>query len=179
LEQARATAMAKNTYVFVGFEETNYATPKTATQTPGTGRVAVQVFSSLDGTLNLQAANLQAVSRVQVFDNLDLPASLSSATGTLSNKAKLQSAADVISSSSGFPTVSSTSAIVSGNYTYTMIVAFDSGGALHLPTSPQTTLQYLEVDLQQSNGTTIPTTSNNQSAIQVDGLTGAVIIYRS
>ncbi len=84
LEQARAYAMANNTYVFVGFEETDFSSSSTQLQTPGTGRVAVQIFSSLDGTLNVSTANLAPLSRIRIFNSLDLPPSLASSTGTLS-----------------------------------------------------------------------------------------------
>jgi hypothetical protein len=60
-------------------------------------------------------------------------------------------------------------------------MAFDPQGTVHLPASTTQSglLQYLEIDLQESNGSTAPTAATNVSAIQVDGLTGAVTIYRS
>ncbi len=181
LEQGRAYAMANNTYVFVCFEETNFTTPSDQAQSPGTGRVAVQVFSSLDATMNLTPSNLAAVSRMQIFNSLDLPSSLASTTGNLSTR---QTASYIVGSNSGstqFPPAASTiTTITSGNFTFSKIIAFDSRGELHIPVNPPVEgLQYLEIDLQQSNGSTAPTAAKDQSAIQVDGLTGAVTIYRS
>ncbi|MCE0499340.1 MAG: prepilin-type N-terminal cleavage/methylation domain-containing protein [Methylacidiphilales bacterium] len=174
LAQARAYAMANNTYVFICFEETNFSTPSNQTQSTGTGRVAVQVFSSLDSTMNLASTNLSAVGMLKIFNNLDLPQSLTATTGTLSGRPT----ADYIVGSTGFPTASTT--ITSGNFTFSKIMAFDPQGVVHIPSStPQSGLQYLEIDMQESNGNTAPTAATNVSAIQVDGLTGAVTIYRS
>jgi len=181
LEQGRAYAMANNTYVFVCFEETDFTTPSTQAQIPGTGRVAVQVFYSLDATLNLAPSNLAAVSRMQVFNGLDMPESLGSTTGNLSTR---PTASYIVGSNNGStqfpPSASTITPITSGNFTFTKIIAFDSRGELHIPVSPPVVgLQYLEIDLQQSSGNIAPTAAKNQSAIQVDGLTGAVTTYRS
>lgn len=178
LEQARSYAMANNTYVFVGIEETNFSTPLSQSQTAGTGRVAIQLFAALDGTLNLTPSNLTAVSRMQIVDSLDLPASVTATTGTLPNKQPLTSPSGYVVGSSSYPAASSS--IVSGNFTFSKIMAFNPQGGLVIPANPaQSSLQYLEVDVQESNGSNVPATNSNQSAIQVDGETGAVIIYRS
>jgi prepilin-type N-terminal cleavage/methylation domain-containing protein len=185
LDEARAYAMAHNTYVFIGFEETNFSTPTTQAQTVGTGRVAVQAFSSIDGTLNLGAStsngtppsNLTAIIRAQIFDNLDLPASISSSSSGLTNRPS----GDYIVGSSSFPAFPSGSGITSGKFSFSKVIAFDPQGQLHLPATspPQTGMQYLEIDMQQSNGAAVPNAAHDLSAIQIDGLTGAVTIYRS
>jgi prepilin-type N-terminal cleavage/methylation domain-containing protein len=176
LGQARAYAMANNTYAMVGFEETNFSTPRTQVQTVGTGRVAMQLFASIDSTLNLTQSNLLALSPVRVFDNLHLPASISLTSGTLSNR---QPATYIVGSSTFLPSAPS-STITSGNYVFTKIMAFGPQGEIHLPTTPPTAnLKYLEVDVEPSNGASVPTASTNQSAIQIDGLMGTVTIYRS
>jgi prepilin-type N-terminal cleavage/methylation domain-containing protein len=180
LQQARAYAMANNTYVMVGFEETDFSVPRNQKQSTGKGRVAIQLFSSLNGTLDLTPANLMAVGRLQAFDNVHL-APPTTNTGTLANRMPppaLPTAAYIV----GDSLPASTSPIVSGNYTFTQVMAFNPQGEIYLPTTtpPTTSLQFLEVDLQQSNGAAVPTPpSNNQSAIQIDGLVGAVSVYRS
>jgi prepilin-type N-terminal cleavage/methylation domain-containing protein len=174
LEQGRTYAMANNTYVFVCLEETDASTATTQAQNPGTGRVAVQLFSSIDGTMNLAASNLKIVSRLQVFENLDLPGSLNSNTGTLNGRP----AASYVMGNGNFP--NSATAISSGRFTFSKIIALDAQGTLHLPTiPPQSGLQYVEIDLQPANGTVVSGTSNNLSAIQIDGLTGMVTTFRS
>ena len=115
LEQARAYAMANNTYVFVGIEETNGSTPSSATQTAGQGRVAMQAFASLDGTLNLTSTNLAAINRLQILNNVDLPASLSATTGTLPNRPSGSSISIYYLGSSSFPTLSGSNQITSRN----------------------------------------------------------------
>ena len=96
LEQARAYAMANNTFVFVGFAEVDAAVPdSTMPQTPATstagGRVAITVVASKDGTrgydLNnpgdgitgswvtnygAKGANLVAIGKLQRFENLHM-----------------------------------------------------------------------------------------------------------
>ncbi len=58
LEQARAYAMANNTYVFVGLEEVDASrTASVVPQLPGTGRVAVAVIASKDGTRDYDVTN--------------------------------------------------------------------------------------------------------------------------
>ncbi len=173
LEQARAYAMANNTYVFVGFEESDFGTPSTAAQTAGTGRVAVQAFASADGTLNLSASNLSPINRLQILDSLDLAPAITLTTGGLPGRP----AADYVIGSTSFPAPSST--ISSRNFTFSKVIAFDSLGLVHIPTvAPQPSLQYLEIDVQPSNGNSVPTAATNASAIQVDAMTGAVSVYR-
>ncbi len=58
VEQARAYAMANNTYVFVGVVETDGSQPASGPQSTGIGRVAIQAFAALDGTMNFTASNL-------------------------------------------------------------------------------------------------------------------------
>lgn len=176
LEQARAYAMANNTYVFVGFAETDGSALPNGPQTAGIGRVALQAFASLDGTLNLAAANLSAITRLQILGNVDMPGSLAQNTGTLAGRP----AATYSVGNSTFPAVASSSAITSRNFTFTKIIAFDAMGVVHIPTTPPTTgFQYLEIDLQPANGNIVPANNANVSAVQVDGTTGVVNVYRS
>ena len=174
LEQARAYAMANDTYVVVCFEETDASIPTSQAQNSGTGRVAIQAFSSLDATLNLTGQNLMRLGRMRIFDNIDLPDASSLSSGTLPGRPK----ADYVVGNSGFPAAADE--VISGGFTFSKIIAFDPQGGLHIPTNPsQAGLQYLEIDLQQSNGSTAASNAKDVSAIQVDGLTGAVNIYRS
>ncbi len=180
-DEARTFAMANNTYVFVGVEEIQFSPGGAGTPVAGTGRVAVQTFYSLDGTMNLASSNLRGVSRLQVFDNIHLPSSLatgSATTGTLAQRPSVP--ADCVVGSDSFPTASAP--LTSEGYTFNEVIAFDPQGRVHLPaTTPEVGMQYLEIDLQQSNGSVpVPVASaKNLSAIQIDGLTGSVTVYRS
>src|SRR2546423_7119979 len=58
LEQARSYAMANNTYVWVGFKEVDASKDSSASpQTTGTGRVAIAILASRDGTRGYDATN--------------------------------------------------------------------------------------------------------------------------
>jgi prepilin-type N-terminal cleavage/methylation domain-containing protein len=175
LEQARAYAMANNTYVFVGIEETDGATASSATQTAGSGRVALQAFASLDGTLNLASANLAPIDRLQILNGVDLPASLQANTGALANRPATSSV--YFFGSSSFPAASTQ--IVSRNFTFSKVIAFNSLGTVSIPSSTTTGFQYLEIDAQPAYGDVVTASPKNVSAIQVDATTGIVTVYRS
>lgn len=93
LEQARAYAMANNTFVWVAFKETDAAQSPTETpQLDGIGRIAILVVASRDGTrgydvLNpakswsasyekTNGSNLIIINKLTRFDNLHMAASL-------------------------------------------------------------------------------------------------------
>lgn len=58
LDQARTYAMSHNTYVFVGFVETDVSdNPSSLPQTTGIGRVSVAVVASKNGQRNYDVAN--------------------------------------------------------------------------------------------------------------------------
>jgi prepilin-type N-terminal cleavage/methylation domain-containing protein len=173
LEQARAYAMANNTYVFVGIEETNASGPSTGAQTNGNGRLAIQAFASSDGTSNSAQLNLKPVAKLQILNNLHLLPSLSLTTGNFSQRAT--TGVDNVASS--FPAPVNT--IVSGNFTFSQIIAFNAQGLVSIPTTASTSgLQYIEYDLEPTNGTALPATTTNAAAIQVDTTIGTVNLYR-
>jgi prepilin-type N-terminal cleavage/methylation domain-containing protein len=180
LEQARAYAMANNTYVFVGIEETDASQPAGGAQNPGIGRVAIQAYASLDGTLNLAAGNRQALNRLQILNNLHFPASLTATSGTLASRPTADYSLGSSSGSTAYPTVSSANAITAGNFTFTKVIAFDALGIVHIPTSPAISgFQYIEIDAEPTNGTAISANTTNVGAIQIDATTGAVTVFRS
>ena len=180
LEQARAYAMANNTYVFVGIEDTDASQSAGGTQNPGIGRVAIQAFASQDGTLNLGASNLTAINRLQILNNLHVPASLSATSGTLANRPSADYSLGSTTGGTTFPTVSSANAIISRNFTFSKVIAFDALGIVHIPTSPAISgFQYIEIDAEPTNGTTISANTTNVSAIQIDATTGAITVFRS
>jgi len=173
LEQARAYAMANNTYVFVGIEETDINTPTGQAQSPGTGRVAIQAFASNDGTGNSAQDNLKPIAKLQILNNLHLLSSLALTTGNFSQRAT--TGVDNVANS--FPAPVNT--IAAGNFTFSQIIAFNAQGLVSIPTTASTSgLQYIEYDLEPTNGTTLPATTTNGAAIQVDATIGAVNVFR-
>ena len=196
LEQARAYAMANNTHVFVGFEETNVSNSSSVNpQVTGTGRVAVAVVASRNGTSNYTTipvatswtstyANgtlLTAISPLQHFENMHLSGT---ALGSTGNMARPPVSSSLQVGNSSF--ISSTpfdwplgKAIGTGQYSFQHVIEFDPQGVawFQSTTNVNTMVQYLEICLQQTNGTSVSTGSNG-AAIQIDGMTGSARIYR-
>ncbi len=81
LDDARAYAMANNTYTFIGIEEVDASQPTSAvpqnlvTATKG-GRIAAAVVTTRDGTsaLGTDNSNVVAISKLKVFPNMHLQA---------------------------------------------------------------------------------------------------------
>jgi hypothetical protein len=196
MDQARAYAMANNDYVYVGFQEVNVAVGDTvvpqqaATSTVG-GRVAVAIVASKDGTPTLKSANLYALQKVARFDNLHLAdfTNMTASAGPMSARALIDG---ITSLSVGSPTFASTQSpaptfswplqATTAQYQFTKIIQYDSQGVASIP-GVSTIPQYIEVALQQTHGNSIPAlpanlSSGNQIAIQTDGITGFLHIYR-
>jgi len=181
LERARAYAMANNTYVFVGIEETDAAQTATDIQQTGgghIGRVAIQAFASVDGTMNLASSNLVSINKLQILNNVDIPASLSQTSGALAGRPT--TTPDFNMGASSFPVLSNASSITSRNYTFNKVIAFDSLGVVHVPAAtPSSGYQYIEIDVQPTNGNVIPSKVSNVGVVEIDATTGAVTVYHS
>ena len=109
MDDARAYAMANNTYVFVGIEEVDsslstYAVPQHQYGGSGTGggRIAVAVVATKDGTNYTSTTgltsvnNLLAINKLKIFSNAHLidysmngPSGITPTTGQLANRVKL------------------------------------------------------------------------------------------
>jgi prepilin-type N-terminal cleavage/methylation domain-containing protein len=103
LNDARAYAMANDTYVYVGLEEVDASVATTSTQTQYTlgkngGRIGIGVAASIDGTASLSqttgsvttgdiSANLVPISKLRVFNGITLmPAYATIAQSTITPK---------------------------------------------------------------------------------------------
>ncbi len=90
LEQARITAMANNTYTWVGFYEEDASVPSTTPiATPGNGRLVISIVASIDGS-NVYGSNtsgpidptkLRQLGKLVKIENVHLPL-LAIGTGT-------------------------------------------------------------------------------------------------
>ena len=196
LEGARTYAMANNTYVWVGFAETDASRLASANpQTPGTGRIAVAVVASKDGTRGYDATStglgtppwpdnkgttLVAISPLKHFENVHLAPSLPNQGGlsrpTISPGNYSLGNTNSITSFD-WPLGNATGA---GQYSFTKVINFDPQGVPRIQTSvnADTVVTYMEIDLIPTHGNNVPTTSSNVAAIQVNGMTGATRIYR-
>jgi hypothetical protein len=191
--------MAKNTFVYVGFTEVQ--APQAGTgSTSGNGCVVVVAMATRDGTRGFDAnssdpagswssnynngSNLLLVNKPLYVNNLHLPAQQEASTANMARPA-LSSSSDLING----PSIQSEtplayplgSPLTGGQYTFNRVIYFDPTGASHmqLPTTTSGEIDpYLEVDLQPTHGTSVQSTAANLAAIQIDGMTGAIRVYR-
>lgn len=178
-EQARAYAMANNTYVFVGITEVNASNSDSATaQAAGTGRVVVVAAGSKDGTrgFGVSNTNLVALSKPRRFDNVHL----NDATPNSGNMSRVVVASGFQAGNAAFAAENSFQWPLSGgaaNYTFTKIIQFDPRGAASIQSSSRSVPQWLEIGLSPARGNTV-VAENNCAALLLDGVTGSVKIYR-
>ena len=189
ITRARAYAMANNTYVFVGIQEVGASNPISGTQTAGTGRVAVTVVASSDGTRGYPTCigsstaltSLNVVTPLRHYDNLHLLTSSAINTTTLPNTTASGATYEAASTTSlttftwplgsaspQYPTFGSNGTVIQ----------FNPQGEAQIVTGAYTDpiLQWIEIDLIPTHGTTVSTT--NPATILIDGASGSVTTYR-
>lgn len=180
LEQARTYAMGKNTYVYVGLQEVDVITPTSA---DGVGRVAVAVVASQDGArpyTNSPApltTNITAISKLQYFDNVHLTSASALNNGTNMTgrpAADIDLGGTMAKTSFKWP-------IPSGNkYIFQRVIEFDPQGVPRVQTNStfdSSVNGRIEIALLPTHGN-VSSTNANQAAIQIDGITGAVRVFR-
>jgi prepilin-type N-terminal cleavage/methylation domain-containing protein len=196
LENARAYAMANNTYTWVGFYEeapngatvssTVIANPPPYTQAnSNVGQVLVGVAASLDGTRSFTSGNLVAVQKLTVIRNLHITSLVPLAnnlTGNLATRTTADSYLDCENT-----TLNSTSALgfpVISNFTFYKTICFSPRGEAELDTvnsssTITSTMQHLvEIGLVPTHGGIVNKSATNLVALQISGLGGVVKIYR-
>ena len=201
VENARAYAMANNTYVWVGFfEEDASKAPGIA----GIGRIVISVVASTDGTgvfstgvTAVDSARLIQVNAPMTIENVHLKTASSGdadfpvGTGNgdsfdtrpaVNVTGGLAQIGDTTPPSSitpfPFPTGSA-----SPQYTFTKVIQFNPRGeaAVTSVKAPATAFQsrpIVEIGLQSTHGSTPDPKNRNVAAIQISGLVGNVKIYR-
>lgn len=152
-EQARAYAMANNTYVWVGLK------PETASNRVLSATVASLNSVSSDLT---NAANLRAISRVQAFDNVQLSDAAQSLQGMSTDAVRVQQ-----STLGSFKTGQGANGAVEFPY----VVQFSPSGEVQISTNSMG--RWVQVGLL---GT--PVATANYAVIQLSSLTGGVRIFR-
>jgi type II secretory pathway pseudopilin PulG len=190
LEQARTYALAKHTYVWVGFFEENRESPTT----PGTGRVIVSVVASRDGTRvysdtisdppPLSPASLVQISKLQRMENTHLE--------RITDVALLRTdvpvdqyhvghedfAKRVQFNGSKIPNNTTFSYPLTGTpqYTFTKIIQFNpQGDASKIADSPTRTI---EIGLRPTHGSAVDYNGRNLVVIQLAGITGQSKLIR-
>ncbi|MEI6491033.1 MAG: prepilin-type N-terminal cleavage/methylation domain-containing protein [Verrucomicrobiota bacterium] len=204
LEQARAYAMANNTYVFVGIAEVDSSVdasvkPQVATADPTVGgRVAVAVVASKDGTRGYDvtmnslptpawsdtnlSSNLVAIGKLQRFENIHLAPKFSTIpNGGGTTRPTVSSSFYQIGNSActsvtpfDWPIGSATGL---GQYSFQKVVNFDPQGIARIQSknNSDSIAQYMDIGLQQTRGANL---STNVAAIQIDCMSGTTRIYR-
>ena len=199
LDQARAYAMANNTFVFVGIAEVDSSKdPSAKPQVAGTGRVAVAVVASKDGMRGYDvtsgnlpnpawadanlSSNLVVIGKLQRFENVHLAPKFSTIPNSGGTTRPTVSSASYQMGNSACASVTPfdwpiSSAIGSGQYSFQKVVNFDPQGIARIQyaTERDAIVEYMDIGLQQTHGTTV---SSNVAAIQIDGMSGTTRIYR-
>lgn len=191
LQQARAYAMANNTYVWVGFyEEDGVATGTPATAAPpyqGKGRVLMAAVASIDGTRifdeNAAAAALPAnrivpIDRIMKIEGVhmtDLPAPKGGDARSIDGRSALpsQDSASRISSDSGDRT---DYPFTLQGYQFHKTVRFSPRGEVAV--NGVTLKRVGEIGLRPARGNIVDQASPNIAAVQFTGISGNVQIYR-
>lgn len=193
LDQARTYAIAKNTYVWVGFFEEN---PTLPAGTAGTGRIVISVVASKDGTQLypnttspsfppasgsvsplLQLGKLTKVNQTSL-DTLTAAAVPSRTTVPVNSYQLGNSAFDT---RVGPPAVTNSTTFTypltgTAQYTFVRIIQFSpSGDATKIVDTPT---QLMEIGLRPAHGANVDTQSTNLVAIQIAGIGGQTRIYR-
>jgi prepilin-type N-terminal cleavage/methylation domain-containing protein len=183
LTEARTEAMMKNSYVFVGFYESDGSQADTIRPAPsGTGRIWVGIAVTKDGTPGYSTANPGAWSTVnlmpggklQYFDNIHLSTNAafytSNATANTTSPVGDPSAAIT---PFGWPLENSNSV---SQFTQG-VIEFTPQGTAMLPGSSNSP-EYLQIALIPTHGNSVAINSPNGAVIQVDAITGAVHTFR-
>ena len=193
LQEARSQAMARNTYVYVGLQEVDGLNP---TSSNGVGEIVIAAVASIDGTRALGTTNsggltnVTSISKALTLSNVHLTNATSLNTGAnmtgrpggsssgipSSDVVDLSGVTNMISSFQWplFPSVA--------HYIFQTVLEFDPQGVPRVQTNPMvvdTSIQsYFEIPITMAHGDIPLTNSANQAAIQIDGVTGAVRVYR-
>jgi prepilin-type N-terminal cleavage/methylation domain-containing protein len=174
LEQARAYAMANNTYVFVGFTERDGIDPSKT----GIGQILVASMGSIDGTRNFGAnnSNLFPLAKLRRIDNAHLQDSLPN-SGAMERPlvdATCRVGSDTFQLGDPFTSGFSFSP---GNYSFTKIIQFDPRGSASIPSSTLSIPHFMEIGFVGARGNLVASTTNC-AALILFGITGSVKIYR-
>jgi prepilin-type N-terminal cleavage/methylation domain-containing protein len=185
LEQARSYAMANNTYVYAGIQEQDGVNP---TNTVGVGRVAIGIVASKTGMRAyadpstpgaLVSTNLNPLGSVKFFDNVHLASSAT--VGSNGNMARATMDVD-LGTNTNCVTTFNMPPTGTAKYSFSRVIEFDPQGVARCQISSTaldvSTKNYFELPLMSARGNVAMTNSSNTAVIQIDGITGAIRLYR-
>ncbi len=199
LSHARTYALANNTYVWVGIDESDQtANPATRPQPEGIGRVAMMAVASSDGTRIYDPAQdvasdwqsktadgtgLVQIGKLMRLENIHLASTLdpgAAASGMVRPEvpASFRIGASASESSIGFSHPLGSSG-AGAQYTFRHVIEFDPNGSARIVTGGAPILgRQLEFGLRATKGNTLVPDDSNAAAVHVDGLIGTTTIYR-
>ena len=207
IDQARAYAMANNTYVYVGIGEFDAAQSSgKSPQVQGTGRVAIAAIATKDGTCNYplsgnisspawtnynNGANFVPVGKLLYFDNIHLvDLGTPPATGNMARPAVTSTPLKYSLGSSECLSVTPFDwplgkALGAGKYSFSKVISFSPQGVARIQTQGNSDdiAKWMEIGLQPTHGSRVPPVPvnqnmGNQAAVQISGITGATRVYR-
>lgn len=184
LESARSYAIARNTYVWVGFFEEGAfsADPGIA----GTGEIVVAAVASRDGTKIYDPAGFAAlpgdaivpINRRMKIANIRLK-TLPGGSGTggdFEGRPAVEGGGAQIGDIS--PGTGSRTPFVAGPYTFSKVIEFNPRGEARVNNESSPLQRVIEIGLQRAHGASADAANANVAAIQVTGVAGNVKIYR-
>lgn len=201
LEEARAYAMAQNTFVWVGITEVDAGQdPSSPSQRTGTGRVALAVIASKDGTKIYDdtdpaqswaaaygtGGRLVQIGKLIKIENAHLAESLGAIPGSGNMARPAVSAGYQLGNAECVSLVRFSyplgKTLDNGQYNFQKVIQFDPQGAARI-VQGFSNYAPMEICLQQSRGSVLPpilgnANVGNHAAVQVDGMTGAIRLYR-
>jgi type II secretory pathway pseudopilin PulG len=189
-EQARTYALAKHTYVWIGFFEENSSSPTTA----GTGRVVVSIVASKNGTRvysdtvsdppPLSPASLIQISKLLKIDNTHLERITDTAIPRTDvpedqyHVGHADFAKRVQFDGSSIPNNTTFTYPLTGTpqYTFTKIIQFNpQGDATKIVDTPTRTI---EIGFRPTHGSAVDNNSRNLVVLQLAGITGQSKLIR-
>jgi hypothetical protein len=165
----------------------------TPTAANGTGRVTMVAIASEDGTRpdfslwgspNL-SSNVVVIAKPQIFDNVHVAIATDLVNGaTMTDRPSGPIVTDLGSSGTVARTIFSWPLSGTPKNTFTKVIEFDPQGVARIQSGnsyDSSISSYIEIPLVPAHGTEVASTAAqmaDQAAIQVDGVTGDVRIYR-
>lgn len=162
LEQARAYAMANNTFVYVGFAERSQMDASKA----GEGQIVMSAMGSKSGSRNFDSQNLVALTRMRKMPNVRLEENIPNSGGL--TRPVVQSACQVASDA-----FNAQGRFEASGVTFSKIIQFDPRGMASVQASSASVSQWMEIGLTGAQGS-----SPNNAVVVLDGVTGVAKVYR-
>jgi prepilin-type N-terminal cleavage/methylation domain-containing protein len=191
LEQARAYAMAYNTYVYAGVYEADGSQSATNyPQNAGIGRVYIGVAESKDGTNGYSTgtwvtSNLSGINPLRRFDGVHT-VPVTQVAPVLTKMDQNTNGGDLdLSKLTAATTFSGTDMGVGASINpvalFSEVIQFTPSGAANVITSltaTSTVPPYIQIDFITSHGNIAESTAANCAGLQIDGITGTVSVFR-